>query len=91
VVEYVNIGEGGGSSRFTFQQGMSYQDGFLLLNYFENLHISKEEIEDCESFDLTLAPNALSLYTIGLRGGIGWMVKLLWQDGMLIIEVGGGC
>lgn len=91
VVEYYHTSEGGGSVRYTFQYGMSFQDGFLLLNYFENLHFTKAEIKACETFELTSRVEYLFNYSIGLRGGIANMFRLSFKDGILIIEIGGGC
>lgn len=91
VVEYLNVGEGGGSLRYTFQHDMSFQDGFLLLNYFEDLHFSKAEIEECQDFELVSSDGYLFSYSIGLRGGIASMFRILFKDGILVIETGGGC
>ncbi len=91
IVESEHHVEGGGYSRYYFPRDWSFHDGFLLLNYFYGLHISKEEIAECESFDLTHDPDLLQIESIGLRGGIYSRVKILFLDGFLIVEWGGGC
>jgi len=91
IVESEHHGEGGGYSRYYFPRDWSFHDGFLLLNYFYGLHISKEEIAECEWFNLTQGPDLLEIESVGLRGGIASMVKILFLDGFLIIEWGGGC
>lgn len=91
VVESSLISEGGGLVRYYFPRDRNFHDGFLLLNYFYGLHMSKEEIAESESFDLTKGPDLLQIESMGLRGGIYSWVKILFLDDFLIIEWGGGC
>ncbi len=91
VVEHGQFSEGGGTIQFTFQHDMSFQDGFLLLNYFENLHISKQEIAECESFELKLGEEFIESTSIGLRGGIAYTFRIRFINGLLIVMSGGGC
>jgi len=93
IVESEHHGEGGGYSRYYFPRDWSFHDGFLLLNYFSSglLHISREEIAECEVFILTLNQDSLFLESIGLRGGIYNRFRMLFLDDFLIIEWGKGC
>lgn len=91
VVESKHNGEGGGYTRYYFPRDKSFHDGFLLLNYFYDLHISKEEVAECVWFNLTQGPDLLEIVSSGLRGGLNSMVKILFLDGFLIIEWGGWC
>ncbi len=91
VVEHYHASEGGALSQYIFPEGMSLQDGFLLLNYFADVHLTRKEIAECESFELTVDGLSFHLYSVGLGGGIAWSVRLSWCNGVLIIEEGGGC
>lgn len=91
VVMRRNIGEGGGSDRFIFLSHMTFNDGFLLLNYFYNLHLDKKDLENCEHIEIETGLNFIRFSSFGLRGGLAWMFYLYFDDGMLVIEDGGGC
>lgn len=91
IVESEHNGEGGGYTRYYFPRDWNFHDGFLLLNYFYGLHISKEEIAECEWFNLIQGPDLLEIQSVGLRGGISSMVKIFFLDGFLIVTWGGGC
>lgn len=91
VIEHYHSSEGSGRSQYIFPEGMSFENGFLLCNYFADLHFTQQEIAECESFELIINEVSFDLYTVGGRGGIVWFIRLSWHDGILIIEEGGGC
>lgn len=90
-VEYHHWGEGGGFSRFTIQCGLSFLDGFLLVNYFEDLFIDIKEAKECESFEFFADHRTFHLVTVGLEGHIYFRVDICYVNGLLVIEIAEGC
>lgn len=90
-VEDCQISEGSGSHRYTFPKGFRFNDGFLLLNYFEDLPISSADIKSSAGFSMETRSEYLSIKAYEGKWGIVWFAQVMIQKGKVVIKVGGGC
>jgi hypothetical protein len=91
VIQTIQSGEGGGSTKFIFPAGSRFKDGFLLQNYFLDFDFTQKKLKEAEMFYLKKEENYLYFESIGYEGQIFWMFSIWFNRGVLIIEKGAGC